>query len=401
MSWVPPTEVLKALVDAAPADRMGVLLASRDEVLARMPRLTRCVSLSHLPPLRVRPAKGPVYGWGNQADPDPRVVAALYAEGRTERDIAQVLRVGRHRVAAALAAAGVPRRSSGRPLPLTASELRALVLDDGLSQYALAQRFGIAVDTAGRWLADAGLGIPDPRIDHQQLRRLYVHEQLSVRDVADRRVIRELAVPRIPRRSRHDRRPTGARAAVTVEVLFDLYVTQGLPLAETAERLAVGPEYLRRRLRDCGITRRPGRYGPKTPYGPFELGRRAADLYTSGFTMAQVAAELNVATSTVGEASTSPVCRSGQVAQPGCHREPNVDSSTTSTPTPGSGPPAPASALPAAIGARGRRSHCRPGRCGFGGAPEHDSPLDQGNEGVEQVARYGQQRDEGEDAGYS
>jgi transposase-like protein len=216
------------------------------------------------------------------------------------------LRVSRQHVGAALAAEGVQRRQAGRACPATPETLRCLYVEQELTQAQLAKRFGVAAATMGRWLAECGLGTPDPRIDHDRLHHLYVEERQTVREVAaefgvpSQRVIRELALMGIPRRSRHDRRPRGPRANVTRATLEELYVMRGLTVAETARRLGVSTEYLCKRLRDCGIAKRPGSFRPKVAYRPVELAARAAELYDgTGLTMADIAEMLGVSVSTV------------------------------------------------------------------------------------------------------
>ena len=159
-----------------------------------------------------------------------------------------------------------------------------------------------------RWLAEAGIGDPDPRIDHARLRQLYVDRELTVREVAiefvasHNRVIRELALAGIARRSRHDRRPRGERAAVTDEALRVLYVDQGLSVRELRGVLGVSDEYLRKRLRECGLAKRPGTFVPKLARPRNELSVDAAELYVNAkLSMREVAEALGVSSSQVRE----------------------------------------------------------------------------------------------------
>lgn len=256
-----------------------------------------------------RPGLRQFAGWTKQTDPDAAQVRTLYVdEGLTEGDIARRLRVSRQRVKASLAATGVERRRATLACPVSDEELRSLYVDHGLTQSGIAERFGVASGTAARWLAECGLTTPDPRIDHARLRALYVDERLTVREVAaefglsHNRVIRELALAGVLRRSCHERRPRGPRAAVTQSVLRELYVERGLTIKESAHLLGVGTEYLRKRLRECGIAKRPGTFRPKTEHPPRELRRLAAELYLEGLTMRQVGDQLGVSVSTVRKA---------------------------------------------------------------------------------------------------
>ncbi len=195
------------------------------------------------------PAAWRFSGWSKQADPDPDRVRELYlVDGRTEREIARLLGVRRQHVGAALAAGGVPQRQPGRVCPVSVETLRCLYVEQGRSQARLAERFGVAAATMGRWLAECGLGTPDPRIDHDRLRRLDAEQRQTVREVAaafavpKARVLRELALVGIPRRSRHDRRPRGPRANATGATLEALSVVGGLTVTDTARRLGVSAE---------------------------------------------------------------------------------------------------------------------------------------------------------------
>lgn len=254
----------------------------------------------------VEPAPRPFTGWRKQGDPDPEVVAGLYRSGATQKAIAQRLGVSRQRVAEALAAAGVDRRESGLACPVDDTELRRLVAD-GKNQRELSAMFAAAPGTVGRWLAEAGIGEPDPRIDHGRLCELYVVEALTVREVAERfgvphhRVIRELALAGVARRSRHERRPRGARAAVTDEALRELYVERGLTLRELRAVFGVSDEYLRKRLRECGLAKRPGTFVPRLARDRDEVTADAAELYEAGLGLREVGEALGISSSEVRE----------------------------------------------------------------------------------------------------
>jgi len=144
---------------------------------------------------------------------DPAELRQLYLEERlTVKAIAALLSVSRSQVAAGLKAAGVPWRSSQKQCPVEKDQLCALV-EAGAGPTMLARRYGVARNTAARWLADAGLLDPDPEIDPEQLQRLYVGQQLSTREVATElgvnksRVLRALAAAGIPARPREEKRP--------------------------------------------------------------------------------------------------------------------------------------------------------------------------------------------------
>lgn len=245
-------------------------------------------------------------GWTKQPAAEPNVVAALYEQGHTEREIAVELGLSRQRISDALTAAGVARRKPGRTCPVDGDELHRLFVDEGLSQAQLARRFDAASGTVSRWLAECGLGTPDPRADPARLRELYVTQRLTTREVGEvlgmspNRVTRELALAGIPRRSPHDRRPRDARANVTKDALEEMYVRRGLTVRELTEVFGVSDEYLRKRLREVGFAKRPGTFRPKLERDRADLMAAAVELYArEGSSMRDVANELDISASTV------------------------------------------------------------------------------------------------------
>src|SRR6478735_7799463 len=159
--------------------------------------------------------------------------------------------------------------------------------------------------TAARWLAEAGLLGADPKANTGQLVELYVHRRLTTREVAAElgiskgRVIQALAAAGIPRRPRSVRRPRGARAAVTDTALAEVYHRQGMTIAQAATHFGVSEEYLRRRVAEAGLTRRPGTFAPRSAWSPEVLQAKAAKLYETGMTMREAGARLGVSSSTV------------------------------------------------------------------------------------------------------
>lgn len=133
-------------------------------------------------------------------------------------EIAILLSISRSQVATILRTAGVPWRSPRKHCPIDQDPLRAMVMNGTGSPTMLARRYGVARNTAARWLADAGLLAPDPAINSSALHELYVNQQLSTREVAAKlginksRVLRALAAAGIPARPREMKRP---RAAAT------------------------------------------------------------------------------------------------------------------------------------------------------------------------------------------
>jgi hypothetical protein len=101
----------------------------------------------------------------------------------------------------------------------------------------LARTYGVAYNTAARWLADAGLLPADPGINEDDLRELYVTQQLPTREVAEKlgvnksRVLRALAAAGIPARPRELKRQ---RATATKGEVAES--TSRTPLAEQPSR---------------------------------------------------------------------------------------------------------------------------------------------------------------------
>jgi hypothetical protein len=95
-------------------------------------------------------------------------------------------------------------------------------------------------------------------------------------------VRRELAIAGIPARSDHVRRPRANRVKVTDRRLVELYVKEGHNVVETAAILEVSTEYVRKRLHEAGLIKRPGTFTPHVPWEPDQLRLRAAVLYQAG-----------------------------------------------------------------------------------------------------------------------
>ena len=245
-------------------------------------------------------------------------------EERTEREMAKLLGISRARVADAIQRAGIERRTTKRACPVSAKGLKQAFAASGATVASVARRFNVSDATAARWLADAGLLSPDPRIDQKRLETLYVDEALTVREVAERlgitpeRVRRELAIAGLPARSNRVRRPRANRAKVTTTRLVDLYVKQRHNLHETATILGVSTEYVRKALDEAGLFKRLGSFTPRALWEPDELRQRCAELYEEGLSMKAVGEEMGVSVGTVRVAlhqAGVPVRRGGFASQ--------------------------------------------------------------------------------------
>jgi len=235
-----------------------------------------------------------------------KTLRRLYVdEGRTEAEVAQLLGTSRSRVAEAMEQAGIERRTTQRTCPVSAEDLRSAFGAPSSTIASLARRFRVSDATTTRWLADAGLLSPDPRVDHRRLEKLYVEKALTTREVAEKlhvtpeRVRRELAIAGIPARSNRIRRPRANRARATDRRLVELYVRQKHNVVEMAAVLEVSTDYVRKRLHEAGLIKRPGTFIPQVPWEPADLRLRAADLYQAGMSMKTVGEELSVSVGTV------------------------------------------------------------------------------------------------------
>ena len=272
--------------------------------------------------------------WWRGPDPDPAVVGRLYVQDkRTETEIAVLLSISRARVAAILRDAGIGRRTSRKDCPVDADTLRGMV-ETGGTVARVAREYGVSPTTAARWFTEAGLLGADPGVDPVLLRELYVVRQFTTREVAAElginkaRVIRALTAAGIPRRPRSARPPRGARAAVTDTALAEVYHRQRMTIAQVATHFGVSDEYLRRRIADAGLTRRPGTFAPRSAWSPPVLQATAVQLYETGMTMRGVGARLGVSSSTISaalHAAKAPV-RPGGGSRPEAHgRAADVD----------------------------------------------------------------------------
>ncbi len=249
----------------------------------------------------------PAQRWWRGQDPDPKVVRRMLVdEGRTEVEIAAAMTISRARRAAVLTELGVDRgRRVRRVCPVGDADLRVL-LEQGATVASLARRFGVAKVTVQRWLAGAGLLLPDPAVAVDALSRLYVEQGRTVGEVAGAlglcraRVEVGLAVAGIPARRRTERQPSGRRADVTEEMLRELYSRPEVTVRVLVERFGVSEDYLRRRLHALGLTRRPGTFAPRLPSPTRQgLAGRAPTLYQQGWTLKQIGQQLGTSVSTV------------------------------------------------------------------------------------------------------
>lgn len=160
---------------------------------------------------------GPAPAETANRQPDATVVRHLYVDQRlVVNEIAKLLSLKRSQVRAALTSSGVEWRTTRKKCPVDESLLRKMVSDGKGAPATLARTYGVAHNTAARWLADAGLLPADPAISEDDLRELYVTQQLNTREVAAKlgvnrsKILRALASAGIPARPRESKRPRTA-----------------------------------------------------------------------------------------------------------------------------------------------------------------------------------------------
>jgi transposase len=227
---------------------------------------------------------------------------ALYVDqGLTLTQIVQREQVSPSVVWYALQHHQIPTHPRGRPRIAThpsADELRRRYLEQGWSTRRLAAHYQASTPIIRRWLADAGIprrpvgfqpvlgadGRPRtrhrrpkrvPRPPADELRRLYVDQDLPVDDLADRYGVTSQTL-RNWLRAAHIRRARRARqswsTSVSAEHLRGLYVEQGLTLAEIGEREHVSPGMVWYAMRRHQIPRRrpfsPGANTPRRRHRP-------------------------------------------------------------------------------------------------------------------------------------
>ncbi len=144
----------------------------------------------------------PAQRWWRGQDPDPELVRRMFLdEGRTEVEIAAAMKISRARLAAVLTELGVDRGGRVRRVcPVGDADLRVL-LEQGATVASLARRFSVAKVNVQRWLAGAGLLLPDPAVDVEELSRLPIAGGLVI--PGDHRLARVVVVVRRRHLSHH------------------------------------------------------------------------------------------------------------------------------------------------------------------------------------------------------
>lgn len=179
------------------------------------------------------------------------------------------------------------------------TEMRRLYVDEQLSTTQIADRAGLSPATVWKRLVDAGVQMRQrgvqPQLSDDELRHLYIEQRLSTLQIAARTGMSTSGVGSALQRAGIPRRGAGV-LTVDDETLERLYVEERLDTDQLAARFNVAPYAVRRRLRAAGIHRPAG-----APPGGFvpaetELRHRYVDGQAS---LAELATHYRVPATTV------------------------------------------------------------------------------------------------------
>ena len=217
-----------------------------------------------------------------------------------------------------------------KPLPTEPDPagLVDLYVDHGLDMAEIGRRFGHTADWVRARLVAAGIPVRSPgrqaTISDEQVRTLLdrglrvaeTARELGVSDssVLDRMRARSWAGP--PRRPRGPSR--NSPPLPEVERLRQLYVTEGLSLAEVALRLGQSRGRVTAALEAAGITRRRPGWTGGSPPDPISRGSLVKLYIKDGKSVREVAAALGTTTTRV----TAALRRHGIPRRPDEHRAP-------------------------------------------------------------------------------
>lgn len=142
-------------------------------------------------------------------------------------------------------------------------ELRRLYVEEQLTTGEIARRVGLS--SSGVWKLLTRAGVPmrqrgvQPRLAEDDLRRWYEDEGLSTIEIAKRTGMSSSGVHSALVRAGIPRRPlVGTELTIDDQTLEQLYVVERIGSDELAERFGVATWAVRRRLRQAGIVRPPG-----------------------------------------------------------------------------------------------------------------------------------------------
>ena len=182
-------------------------------------------------------------------------------------------------------------------------ELRRLYLDERLTTREIADRVGLASHQVWRLLTRAGVRMRQrgvqPQFGEEDLRRWYEDEGLSTIEISRRTGLSTSGVHSALVRAGIPRRPmAGPELPIDDRTLEQLYVVERVGSEELAGRFGVAPWAVRRRLRQAGIVRPPGPApgGDRPMPHRDELERQYVEEQA---TLSQLAARYEVAAPTV------------------------------------------------------------------------------------------------------
>ena len=185
-----------------------------------------------------------------------------------------------------------------------ADTLRQLYIEEGRTAEGIAALYGVTGWTARRWLSEAGIRRKTPEYytaqekEKETIRRLYVDEGLSARELAEAMGIsKDKAVAKLYRYG--IKKPL--REPATEGMLRRMYLNEGLTAEEIARRTGFATGTIRVYLTQYGIKRGPanGRGGYRECVRPEkeELERLAAE----GLHITEIARRYGVAKNTASQ----------------------------------------------------------------------------------------------------
>ena len=177
-------------------------------------------------------------------------------------------------------------------LKVNIKKLKRLYIDRNMTIAGTAKALGISSTAVLRRLDSEGVPRHRTAVDATELQRLYVDKQMTLQKVGDHfGVTRQAVHSRLIAMGIKPRPRGGGRRPFDRETLFQSYVVEGLSQDEIHKKYGVSENFIVQELKRLGIEHR-NRGGKKVPQFPRDL---IYQLYiVDGLTLKQVGARLGV-----------------------------------------------------------------------------------------------------------